>query len=272
MSQFALNLINNNPDHEPPIGFLNQLKEILDNHEIEILRSNEDIGKLKNIEYILGWSLPTSIVKRFGSLKGFLLFSSQVPESYQSLKLEVIDSKGINAPFVVEYIKKALPPGWENKRILILGRGNIGGLLAQNLKNSELRLMTRSPSHSNEVNYSKFSEEVAKAQIIIPTLSLSRETASYFTQEAFFNFLRSDVYLINTTRGKLIPEEDLVRFFKNNPDAFYHTDVTDPEPYPKDGELNLLKNCKITNHIAGFGDEYWQELAQHIKSKIQNWL
>ena len=272
MKKINLNLTNNNPDHSPPEKFVKVLENHFSASDFKVVRSFENKALFTDVDYILGWALPFAFIKRNLSLKEIFLFSSQVPESYLNLNIPIIDSKGLNSQFVVNYIKKALPANWSDKNILILGKGHIGSLLETNLASQKVRILTRSPKESNELDYSQFTQEVSKADIIIPTLSLSRETAKLFSESNFFSSLKSDVRIINTTRGKLISEKLIFDFFSSNGQAFYHTDVTDPEPYPSEGILRNLKNCTITNHIAGFGEGYWEKLLDKILSKTQDWI
>ncbi|MAZ48671.1 MAG: hypothetical protein CME65_08905 [Halobacteriovoraceae bacterium] len=272
MKKITLNLTNSNPEHAPPEKFVKTLENHFSIHDFNIMTSLENKDLLTDADYILGWALPIVFLKRNLNLKEIFLFSSQVPESYLKLNTTVIDSKGVNSQFVVNYIKEALPSNWSNKNILILGKGHIGSLLDSNLQSKKVRVLTRSPKKPNESNYSHFSREISQADIIIPTLSLSRETSKLFSQEDFFSHLKADVRIINTTRGKLIEEELIYKFFSTHEKAFYHTDVTDPEPYPSQGILRSLKNCTITNHIAGFGEGYWEKLLDRILVKTQDWI
>lgn len=264
MINIILNLTSNNPHHEPPSYFIEKLEDHFSGHDFKIIRSLEDKSSILNAQLILGWPLPTVFLKKNSHLKSYHLFSSQVPESYQKLQITVKDSKGLNAPNVVEYIKTALPENWREKKLLILGKGHIGSLLGLELNSPNLKYLTRAPKSDIDYGYGDFENLVSQSDIIIPTLSLNQQTASLFEQERFFENLKKDVFIINTTRGKMIDEKLIFNFFSNNPDAFYHTDVTDPEPYPQDGILRKLQNCKITDHIAGFGGDYWDKVLERL--------
>lgn len=63
--------------------------------------------------------------------------------------------------------------------------------------------------------------------------------------------LKPDATLINTARGGLINEPDLIALLRQRPDVFAILDVTDPEPPSRDSALFDLPNVFLTPHIAG---------------------
>ncbi len=56
---------------------------------------------------------------------------------------------------------------------------------------------------------------------------------------------------INTARGALVNEADLIAVLRDRPDLFAVLDVTHPEPPPADSALYDLPNVILTPHIAG---------------------
>lgn len=57
--------------------------------------------------------------------------------------------------------------------------------------------------------------------------------------------------LVNTSRGAIINESDLINVLRNRPDLTALLDVTHPEPPTQDSPLRTLKNVILTPHIAG---------------------
>lgn len=62
--------------------------------------------------------------------------------------------------------------------------------------------------------------------------------------------------LINTSRGAIIQEDELIEVLSKRPDLLAILDVTDPEPPQPDSKLFDLENAILTPHIAGsvFGE------------------
>ncbi len=269
--KIVLSDLNQNPETKIPDFLKNSLSEIFPLAEIVIVQSPNNLRKaIVDADYLLGWAAPSVFLKKAQKLKSVFLFSSQIPDSYSKLPFEIRNITGLNAEYVVSYILEVLS-NHTYKNTLIIGQGAIGKLLKSKLPKKNLRVITRTPTDELETDYKDFQLEVSKADVIIPCVSLNSDTKCLFENSNFFKFLKEDVLVINTARGELFEEKDLLHFFKTNPKAFYHTDVTVPEPYPKDGALRSLSNIKITNHVAGFGTGIWQKINEQIKNLAQEW-
>lgn len=62
--------------------------------------------------------------------------------------------------------------------------------------------------------------------------------------------MKSNVILINTSRGPLVVEEDLKEALCKGKVAYAAIDVVSTEPITKDNPLLSAPNCIITPHIA----------------------
>ena len=62
--------------------------------------------------------------------------------------------------------------------------------------------------------------------------------------------MKNGVIIINTSRGALVDEDDMVRALEEGKVGYYATDVVSVEPIPADNPLLKAKNCIITPHIA----------------------
>jgi glycerate dehydrogenase len=79
--------------------------------------------------------------------------------------------------------------------------------------------------------------------------------------------IRSHTFLINTSRGELVVEADLVSALEQGHLAAAAVDVVSAEPIRSDNPLMKAKNCVITPHIA------WATLAARrrlMQSTVQN--
>ena len=79
--------------------------------------------------------------------------------------------------------------------------------------------------------------------------------------------MKKNVILINTARGDLINENDLLSFLQKNKEALAALDVFAEEPYY--GPLANLPNTLLTPHIASFAKETRLKMEQEtIKNLI----
>lgn len=74
--------------------------------------------------------------------------------------------------------------------------------------------------------------------------------------------------LINTARGSIINEADLIEELKKGR-IFACIDVTNPEPPAVDNELRKLKNVILTPHIAGCVTNGSKRIALHVCEEIE---
>ena len=59
-----------------------------------------------------------------------------------------------------------------------------------------------------------------------------------------------DKYLINTSRGSIINEDDLIIALSTNEIAGAGLDVFEKEPLPENNKLRFLPNALLTPHIG----------------------
>ena len=67
---------------------------------------------------------------------------------------------------------------------------------------------------------------------------------------AAFRKMKSTAVFVNTSRGPLVIEADLVEALREGLIFAAGLDVTDPEPPLKDNPLLSLPNCIVAPHIA----------------------
>jgi len=82
------------------------------------------------------------------------------------------------------------------------------------------------------------------------------------------SLLRSDVLLVNTARGMLVNEAELVDFMRTRPNSCAILDVTDPEPPAEDSPLRRLPNVILTPHIAGSTESGLARIGRHVLHEI----
>ena len=78
---------------------------------------------------------------------------------------------------------------------------------------------------------------------------LTQETQKLFTKKEF-NMMKKTATLINTSRGDVIDQNDLIEALQNNTIFGTGLDVTSPEPLPPESPLRNLENIFILPHIG----------------------
>lgn len=270
-TKLALIDINKNEVSRIPKSIITAVKS--SGHQvIHIENINELMKGLKDVDYIVGYSIPYTYIKRNKNLKEVFLLSSQVPESFLNKDFKVESIKGLNAKTVANYAFKwieelTLP----NFKIGVIGLGSIGKEVVTLCSDKKLNVMSISRNSEADYRYDQYTEFLNQVDIICICTTLNQETKELFTKERFFYHLKKDCRIINIARGELFHETDLVSFLSESKKAVYYTDVTYPEPYPEDGALRKLSNIKITPHIAGFSDEVWAAVEKKLTEALSQW-
>lgn len=135
----------------------------------------------------------------------------------------------------------------------IIGYGQIGRAVAK-LGNSfgmKIFVNTRSKIIDQEgfISQVTFSELFNLSDIITLHLPLTEKSKNMITKTQLAQMKKS-AYLINSSRGPLVNEEDLAEALNNNKIAGAGLDVLSSEPPSNSNPLLKAKNCIITPHIA----------------------
>lgn len=190
---------------------------------------------------------------------------------------------------VADYDRFVKSDGWKNapsfspleyrtnviseKTLGIVGFGNIGRAVAKIALAFGMRVLvnTRTPKNISEVEFCDFDYLCKNSDIITLHCPLTDKTRNLFNRNVFKNMKKS-AFLINTSRGPVVNEEDLYHALKNGEIAAAATDVLSKEPMAKECKLCELENITITPHIAWASDEAKQRLYNITLSNFKNWL
>lgn len=167
----------------------------------------------------------------------------------------------------------------ENQVVGLFGFGNIAQIAARKLKCLGFQVIAYDPYvhritfQNNEVLPVSFDALLEKSDFISIHTPLSEETKNTFNKEAFHH-MKSTAYLINTSRGGLIDESDLITALRNKTIAGAGLDVVSQEPISSENELLKLTNVTLTPHSAFYSQESEYSLktqaAEEIVRIIQN--
>lgn len=116
---------------------------------------------------------------------------------------------------------------------------------------------------------STFDELASESDVLSLHLPLTRETRGMVTY-AHFELMRPGAFLINTARGAIVSEVDLVRALEEGLLAGAALDVYAEEPLPADHPLLQLPNVVLTPHIGwttvDTQERYLEGAAEHIRA------
>ena len=84
--------------------------------------------------------------------------------------------------------------------------------------------------------------------------------------------MKPNATLINTARGAVINQPELIAFLKARPDVYACIDVTDPEPPEPGCPLFDLPNVVLTPHLAGSMGNECRRMGRFIIDEIDRYL
>ncbi len=160
----------------------------------------------------------------------------------------------------------------KGKKIGIVGFGNVGKRVAE-ISNSLGMKVSIYSSYFNSIkddfkNYasSNLANILSKSDIISFHCKPNKDGSSIITKDEF-NIMKKNCILVNTARGGLINEADLIQALKNNLIKGAALDVFKKEPL-EESELFNLENIILTPHIAASTDEAQIVVAEMVANQF----
>ena len=118
-----------------------------------------------------------------------------------------------------------------------------------------------------------FDEILNLANIISIHIPLSKETKNLFDKQAFIKMKKQPI-IINSSRGGVINEKDLIDAYKNKYISGFALDVFENEPVNEAFYNNITNdmNCILTPHIAGVTAESNVRVSNFIIDKTNKFF
>jgi (S)-sulfolactate dehydrogenase len=164
------------------------------------------------------------------------------------------------------------------KTLGIVGAGKIGYLTARRAMAFGMRILAYDPFLSQDnVLISEMQAELldledllARADVVSCHLPATPQTRGLFNAQRFAK-MKPGAFFINTSRGKVVAEPDLVEALKSGIVGGAALDVRAKEP-PAAGELETLPNVILTPHIAAFTREAQDRVTRAIFDDVSRVL
>ncbi len=161
------------------------------------------------------------------------------------------------------------------KTLGVIGAGKIAGEVIKTAVFFGMKVLvySRTPKVFQEENVSfvSLTELLTNSDFVTIHCPLNEDTRYLIDQEKLA-LMKPSAYLINTSRGAIIKEKDLVEALKNRVIAGAALDVLEQEPGTPDNPLFQLSNCILTPHIGWQCIETRQRLIDMLADNIQAFL
>ena len=165
----------------------------------------------------------------------------------------------------------------KEKMLGLIGLGKIGTQVAKVAKAFGMEVCAWSEnlnlSHANELEVLPMSKEdlIKNSDIISIHLVFSERYKNLITKREL-GMMKKTAFLINTSRGPIINENDLVRTLKDEKIAGVGLDVYDKEPLPQDHKLRFLPNALLLPHIGYVTAENYTKFYVQMIENLESCL
>ncbi|MBB6238482.1 lactate dehydrogenase-like 2-hydroxyacid dehydrogenase [Pedobacter sp. AK013] len=160
------------------------------------------------------------------------------------------------------------------KTLGIFGLGKIGLEMARKCIGAyNMSVIYHNRSHNEEAEqvigarYVSFEELLAQSDVLSIHTALTPETKDKFTLGVFKQMKPNSIF-INTARGGIHNEKDLIKALKEKIIWGAGLDVTNPEPMDKNNPLLAMENVAVLPHIGSATEETRAAMAQIIVKNI----
>lgn len=149
----------------------------------------------------------------------------------------------------------------------IVGMGAIGQATARRAKAFGMKIIYHSRSRyadiEAELNADKvpFDELLRQSDFVSLHTPLTAET-KHMIDAAALKAMKPSAILINTARGGVVDQNELIHALKNGEIKAAGLDVTSPEPLPTDSPLFHLPNCLVLPHIGSATERTRKQMAE----------
>jgi glycerate dehydrogenase len=161
------------------------------------------------------------------------------------------------------------------KTIGVIGFGKIGRRVGEIARVFELRVIAadafRSPVDWPGFSWCEVDELLTQADVVSLHCPLSPQTQGIINANTLA-LMKPSAFLINTSRGPLVLEQDLADALNAGRLAGAAVDVLSSEPPSADNPLLLAKNCIVTPHIAWASKEARTRLLNTAVANVSGFL
>jgi phosphoglycerate dehydrogenase-like enzyme len=176
-----------------------------------------------------------------------------------------------------QWVSKGAVPGAFESTVGLISLGKVGRLVAERLQPFDLKVLAYDPyvlpesAEALDVGLVDLDRIFERADVVSLHAPKLPETLGMITG-AHLAAMKANSTFINTARGAIVRENEMIEVLQNRPDLYAILDVTDPEPPQPDSPLYTLPNVVLTPHIAGSMGEECRRMGQTMVEELERYL
>jgi phosphoglycerate dehydrogenase-like enzyme len=230
-----------------------------------------------------------------GSVKGF------VTDAFWSRDIVLCSAWGANAVPVAEFTLAAMlfslkhafrlsrtycekhsagdrkVPGAYGTTVGLVSLGMISRLVCEKLRSFDVKVLAYdpfvTPADAAKLGVTLVSLDVLFRECDVVSLHTPwlKETEGMITEDHFAS-MKPGATFINTARGAIVCETEMIKVLQCRPDLFAVLDVTYPEPPVADSPLYTLPNVFLTPHIAGSMENECRRMGRYMIEELDRYI
>jgi len=166
----------------------------------------------------------------------------------------------------------------KGKILGLIGLGKIGSQVATIGKAFGMQVVAWSEnlnlSNANKLGVLPMSkEELLKQSDVVSLHVVLGDRYKNLITKKEFEMMKKTCFLINTSRGPIINEKDLIKALEDDDIAGAGLDVYDVEPLPQDHKLRFLPNTLLMPHIGFVTEEnysiFFSQMLENLESCLE---
>lgn len=167
--------------------------------------------------------------------------------------------------------------GTYESTIGIISLGAIGRVVVERLSQYQLKIIAYDPyltqDQANAIGVHLVSLDALFEQADVVTCHTPwlPETVGMI-RGSHFAKMKANAAFINTSRGAIVNEPEMIAALQSRTDLFAVLDVTYPEPPSPESPLYDMENVFLTPHIAGSMDSECRRMGRLVIEELDRWL
>ena len=159
----------------------------------------------------------------------------------------------------------------------LISYGSIARLVRQRLVDSDVRVLVYDPflteaqARRDRVELASLDEVFSSSNAVSLHAPLRGETTGLIRGH-HFEQMKPGAVFVNTARGEIVNEPEMIDCLRRRPDLQAVLDVTAPEPPSPDSPLYQLTNVVLTPHIAGSLVAECQRMGHAMVDEFERFL
>jgi glyoxylate reductase len=159
----------------------------------------------------------------------------------------------------------------------IIGLGEIGTLVAKRARGFDMQVIYYSKTRKRrmeselDITFVPLEELLRRSDFISIHVSLNKDSF-HMIDESKIKLMKKTAFIINTSRGKVINEQDLIKAIRNNVIAGAGLDVYEREPISRSNPLTQLPQTVLLPHIGSATFMTRSKMAEVAANNIVNFF